>query len=591
MSDFRRSRKRGWFARTFGGDWSERLTSPFRFIGWLASALSPSRLFRRLGRIASKAFRFQSPKWQAAQNLVTPPSHKIHWAQLGNPVYLVVWSFRFIWSWLLTRPYSSVIPSLPAVLVGLGGFFGWIYQRESFTVYGRAAQYQQVVNASLGAKDFKKANVALGTLIDLDPENLTYRYQFAGVQEELGHPEYANELVERLAVTKQHGPSAMAILGKQFDFQKLAEWSPETHAKFKLLSDIAIKGTGGSELDSAKLMRAQYQVSTGSYQEALRSFAELAERRGEFALTAAVLSNQLGDETQRSIFGERSIRFYEEKLKVDAADIAVRMQLAKALLLMQREEAAAKILEEGYAVTKNEGLRSATAEAFAIWAKRLGRESKEPQTLIRRLNLVESALLLAPNNGAVIEASVNLIMECRENQNEEVRLVRAALMRGVSPVGSHFIQGTLALMNGKFEEGKTHLELATKLGAQTPGILNNLAVAIAGMPDPNLEQALELSNAAIRQMPNHAYMHETRGQILIKLERWQDAIVDLELALSARELRPAIYPSLAQAYRALGNEQLAADYEAELAAIGAAAKTEKGAATSSPVAPKSADGQ
>jgi tetratricopeptide (TPR) repeat protein len=124
----------------------------------------------------------------------------------------------------------------------------------------------------------------------------------------------------------------------------------------------------------------------------------------------------------------------------------------------------------------------------------------------------------------------------------------------------------MALMDNNIAEAKTHLELAAKSGVQLPGVLNNLAVAIAGDKDGDLQHALTLSNAAIEKLP-HPYLFETRGQILCKMERYQECILDLEKGLQAPELASAIYPSLITAYQKLGNQSLADEYAKRLEQI------------------------
>jgi predicted Zn-dependent protease len=53
----------------------------------------------------------------------------------------------------------------------------------------------------------------------------------------------------------------------------------------------------------------------------------------------------------------------------------------------------------------------------------------------------------------------------------------------------------------------------------------------------------------------------TRGQILLKLQRWKEAIPNLEVALEAKELRSAIYPSLAKAYAQIGAPEMTQLYQ------------------------------
>jgi len=102
--------------------------------------------------------------------------------------------------------------------------------------------------------------------------------------------------------------------------------------------------------------------------------------------------------------------------------------------------------------------------------------------------------------------------------------------------------------------------IALQREPNVPAILNNLAVAVAELKDGDLEKALSLVDIALTKLPNHAYFLETRGQILVKLNRWQEAISDLEVALEAKELRPAIYPSLALANEKIGATDLTQFY-------------------------------
>ncbi len=64
------------------------------------------------------------------------------------------------------------------------------------------------------------------------------------------------------------------------------------------------------------------------------------------------------------------------------------------------------------------------------------------------------------------------------------------------------------------------------------------------------------ANKALRTLS-----HQTRGQMLVKLNRWQAAIFDLEVALETPELRPAIYPSLALAYEKIGQADMSRVYQ------------------------------
>lgn len=95
-----------------------------------------------------------------------------------------------------------------------------------------------------------------------------------------------------------------------------------------------------------------------------------------------------------------------------------------------------------------------------------------------------------------------------------------------------------------------------------PGILNNLAMAMIDTESTEtLEKALELSTEAVREMPDHPYLRDTRGRVLVKLKRLPEAIPELEFALRSPELAAEIHKLLSQVYQDLGQADLAAGHK------------------------------
>ncbi len=304
-----------------------------------------------------------------------------------------------------------------------------------------------------------------------------------------------------------------------------------------------------------------YLAKMGARSDALRYFAETVRQAPQFALAAAALAQEQGDQQRTVQFAEAARVYYEQKLAEKPSDVQARLELARALILLQQEDVAAKLLNDGAQMTNDPQLAMAIGGALVAWSNRLGNADKSPQTLIKRLQILRGAVQRSPSNPVVSEAIIQLALECRENANEEAGALRTALINGLDPQMVHFIQGTALLQDGKYDDAKKELELAASDSINFPGLMNNLAVAIAAKPDANLEQALAFANIALEKLPSHPYLLETRGQIYAKMERWPEAIRDLEPALTAVELRPQIYPSLATAYRGIGDSKRADDYQ------------------------------
>jgi Flp pilus assembly protein TadD len=145
---------------------------------------------------------------------------------------------------------------------------------------------------------------------------------------------------------------------------------------------------------------------------------------------------------------------------------------------------------------------------------------------------------------------------------------------------AHFIRGTSAMMKNDLETATLHLELAAESLEMVPAVLNNLAVALATRDDRDLDRALILVDKAIERSPEQPYFFETRGQILLKLEQFQEAISSFEKAMPAEALAVQVHRGLATAYAALGQAELAQGHEriaaaAELAKSGAPVEEKK----------------
>jgi tetratricopeptide (TPR) repeat protein len=121
--------------------------------------------------------------------------------------------------------------------------------------------------------------------------------------------------------------------------------------------------------------------------------------------------------------------------------------------------------------------------------------------------------------------------------------------------------GTAAALEGDWKTAQTCLRRAVDKDPKAAVAWNNLACVLYQGSDPQLDQALAAANKAIELSPDEFRFRETRGQVYARLAQWQAAINDLEFALNGMPDAPAIHKSLAKAYAALGNQELAAAHQ------------------------------
>jgi predicted Zn-dependent protease len=77
---------------------------------------------------------------------------------------------------------------------------------------------------------------------------------------------------------------------------------------------------------------------------------------------------------------------------------------------------------------------------------------------------------------------------------------------------------------------------------------------------PDLERALAIIQSVLTNAPGNPEFRDTRGKILLKLGRYQDAITDLEYALPSLGAAINTHRALAQAYEPLGLSQLVQEH-------------------------------
>ena len=95
------------------------------------------------------------------------------------------------------------------------------------------------------------------------------------------------------------------------------------------------------------------------------------------------------------------------------------------------------------------------------------------------------------------------------------------------------------------------------MASEAPTLWNNYAWTLSNGEDIDLEAALDAANRALGAAPNDYRFRETRGQVYAKLQRWPEAIRDLEFALNGMPESEEIHRALATAYDATAQPQLA----------------------------------
>lgn len=482
------------------------------------------------------------------------------WTNFINPINWFSWPIFFVASFAITRPFRSLGPALFSIAILFVVIFLLAQQQYQGGKNSRVQLYQRLLTQAVDRKDFETALICSKTLIDLQPNEERFLLERARIEKELGNKDYSQQLMYRLALVRKSGLAALLLAEEKFQLDQIKDWSVEDHQLFRGLMLIAVNELQGPNADVAKVRFATYFSAINANAEALRFLEDVIPNNPQYALSVAELAMKLNDQAKLRTVLPVAKNYYETKLKGAPENQEWRLLLARTFVIADQLDNAIQLLYDGIKLGANEKYQNALGEALAYKAARLSSQKSSPELVVTRMNLVHEASKMAPNNPVVVESLIEMLIEYRQDTNQEIAVLREAAFQGLSPEAVHFVRGTIALMDNNIADAQTHLQLAADGGLNLPGILNNLAVAIASSKEGNLQQALSLADEAIRQM-EHPYLFETRGQILYKMGKYQDCILDLEKGLQAEPLVKDILPKLSDAYRQLGNDQLAAEYE------------------------------
>ena len=217
---------------------------------------------------------------------------------------------------------------------------------------------------------------------------------------------------------------------------------------------------------------------------------------------------------------------------------------------------AARVLVAGNKVYPGEtSIRAALSTIYLQQANELRVEGRA--ALTEQLLMLQRALLADPKNLAVL-VRIAEISDVREHGSAR-ELFNSVLTEGRAAALVHVVLGLLHAKQGANDLAELHFQQATRLQSLIPVALSNLSWLLASAEDPALERALLLSNTAVKLQPSQAAFRATRGQVFLKLGRWNDAIADLQIAVNVVDDGRHVHEALAIAYDQLGDQQRA-DY-------------------------------
>lgn len=520
---------------------------------------------------------------------------------------LLSWLFvlrNFIDSWFASIPWRRFVFAGPFVSLVLLVMMAYCLGDDLRSdVRKRLLAYQ--TERAKRAGDWATAKLLLSRRERAEPGNDSLRFELAKAHQSLGESEFAAQIVHALVFAKErrsaispHGekeagdaeteassdrspatanlrpPTVRNIRFRSAQPQHLAwmidhvyqakSWEQlSPRDRVDCVDMLQMLHTAAPQDTSIAQRYADRLLLLGRYPEALPVLVSLIPTAPGIGLRAAIIARKLGQQDRAIGYASQSRDQFDLLVRQHPGSAELAVSLARCLVFLGDHVAALasidRVLSQASDSETRATLLGIRVEAIVAWADAVQAAPNTPiQDRLQLLDQLQVSLRHAPNHPQMLQLIVSEVLALDQSGNQSVADSTIALINGIAPELGHFIRGTAAAMQGRPEEARIHLELAAKAYPDSDVILNNLAHVISETEGGDLEAALALANTAIdRAETLSTYHHDTRGRILYKLGRWQEAISDLQIAIKERDLARQAHEVISDCYHQLGLGDLA----------------------------------
>jgi tetratricopeptide (TPR) repeat protein len=459
----------------------------------------------------------------------------------------------FVYAWLATRRYRGLLWGIPAAVLLLpiiaAAAWGLLWGRGA-----AAERYKIAVREAREAKDYASMRLFERKLGQLGVDTQSTDYKTARALAEEGKLDEAYERMQRLAPEDVAGfPPAHAWILQQMLAKTLTASDEErlrvADVHLNHLKQLRIRGP---EID---FLRAIWLAQSQRLPEASDAMAPLVSRMPPAAMERLRIDLLLGrmDDARNDA---RAVRNHMEDAKRQKKALDAQQYQAWAVaeeLLGDVDRLGPVVREWREAAPKDLAARRGVAMLdVRQFNDMLQSPNAKPEELAKRL--VELTRLVERSE---YQPQLVALYAKRKSLPVIQQVMDAVTALPDTPAAVIEVIGTAAALDGDIVPARKLLKRVIEEQPNNAVAWNNYAWALSQEPSKDLELALAAVNHALALAPNEFRFRETRGQINLALGQWSEAAEDLEFALNGMPDAAVIHVSLAKAYEALGQKELA----------------------------------
>jgi tetratricopeptide (TPR) repeat protein len=419
------------------------------------------------------------------------------------------------------------------------------------------ARYADEAARHFHAKRYAAARVGFERLVldDGDRGTREVRYNLAVCLDALGERAAATALIDQLA------PDGATGFGPAHVWKARRLWagSGQTAAEVRAGEGHLLRALQDTQsATEPKALLGQFYLAGGRAELAVVYLRGAAVVMPEMLLPLARAELTLGRTAVARDHAREARQAFKRRSEADLDDHDSRLRWVEADLILEDFPEAADALAREAVLNGDARYGKALAAVYLAWSDAQVRD--DPSKLATRLALLERGLTVDPANMPLLGRFSEVIRAGGAEGERAREGLRALVARGVSTGPVRYALGLDAWEHGRAAEARLHWEEACRLWPDSPAFVNNLAWILATGPNPDLPRALALMDSLVARLPGDPRLRETRGQILVKLRRWKEALPDLERALTVYPDEPELHRALAETYERLDAHDMAAEH-------------------------------
>jgi tetratricopeptide (TPR) repeat protein len=451
-----------------------------------------------------------------------------------------------------TRPevrFRRLLAGIPALVVALflSGVFYWQKTRAA-----PAALYRKEVARLTQAKNYSGLLVCLKRLVAIDPLRSDNRLALGSAYAQLGDFDRAEAMMRTIAPAGEPGVPAAHFWLASYSLSRLDQgvWraaDAENHLLLCLKADPA-NARALALLPKLRFVKAKLSsaILARSATDTYPELKDLIAVRGDRAAT------------------EQSAKKIIEQAKKDLAaqpeSTRPRYLWANACIALDDYEGALAVFAADGKEKNSADLRRGRAMVCASWIRFLENSKKAKPSEI--LAVIDRGLQADPSFENFYGHLSQLLRSDETTAKRARERLEDLLASGGPPALIYYTLGNDAWILGRKAESREHFENGHRADPKSPQLANNLAWCLIHTTPEDPKRALTLVNQAISVVPTDPRIRGTRGEVLHRLGRLEEAVQDLEFALEGGDATPQVHAALADCYARLGKPEKAARHRA-----------------------------